>query len=320
MLSVVITDFMQFTIIAISMIVITVMIFKVVNFADVSHAVNINYGEGGINPLKNLKLGWFFVGWTVIATFTTGSLHQPIAAKAFCSDSPKTAKKLFLFFGLTLAGRSMIPMFWGLAALAYFGPSVGGIVGMPKLIGAIVPTGWLGIIVAGMLAASMSTYSAYLLSWSSVATRDIVGPLRKEPLSDEASMKIAKIISLFVGIFILVFGLVYKIPSTAFQYLILTGTMYVSGAFAAVAGGLYWKKANNNGAYCALAVGVVMPALFLVLSSIQASLPPYLLFLTDVNISGFVGMILPVLSMVIVSLLTQKSCPPKDITNLLKEA
>jgi solute:Na+ symporter, SSS family len=191
---------------------------------------------------------------------------------------------------------------------------------MPRLIGTIVPTGWLGIIVAGMLAASMSTYSAYLLSWSSVATRDIVGPLRKEPLSDEASMKIAKIISLFVGIFILVFGLVYKIPSTAFQYLILTGTMYVSGAFAAVAGGLYWKKANNNGAYSALAVGVVMPALFLILSSFQSSLPPYLLFLTDVNVSGFVGMILPVLSMVIVSLLTQKSCPPNDITNKLKEA
>ena len=318
MLSVVITDFMQFSIIAISMVVITVLILMKVSFGDIAHAVNVNYGEGGYNPFKNVKLGWFFIGWTLIANFSTGMLHQPIAAKAFCSESPKTAKRLFVFFGLTLAGRSMIPMLWGMAALAYFGPSVGATLGMPRLISTIVPTGMLGIVIAGMLAASMSTYSAYLLSWSSVATRDIIGPLSKKPMSDAASMKTAKIISLFVGIFILVFGLVYEIPATAYQYLILTGTMYVSGAFAAVAGGLYWKKANNIGAYSALAVGILMPLLFLILEKFKSSLPQNLLFLTDINISGFVGMLLPVATMIIVSLLTQKISPPKDITKNLE--
>lgn len=319
MLSVVITDFMQFVIISVGMLIVTIIILTKVSFLDISNAVNMNYGEGGINPLKNLKMGWFFIGWTIIANLATGSLHQPIAAKAFCSESPKVARKVFLFFGLTLAGRSMVPMLWGLAALAFFGPSVGATIGMPRLIGTVVPSGVLGIVLAGMLAASMSTYSAYLLSWSSVATRDIISPMKKVPLSEEQSIKVAKIFSLLIGIFILVFGFLYEIPATAYQYLVLTGTMYASGAFAVVAGGLYWKKANSKGAFSALLAGILMPMLFLVLEKFRNSLPEWMGFITDINISGFVGMILPIIVMVIVSLLTQKSTPPNDITKYLKE-
>ena len=319
MLSVVITDFLQFVILTISMVVVTFIILSQISFFDISKVVVDNYGEGGVNPFKNFKMGWFFIGWTVIANFAMGSLNQPVAAKAFCADSPKTARKVFLFFGLTLAGRQMIPMIWGLAALAYFGPSINATIAMPRLIATLVPTGMLGVVIAGMVAASMSTYSAYLLSWSSVATRDIVTPLKKKPVSEENSMKMAKIFSLFIGIFILIFGFVYEVPATAMQYIILTGTMYSSGAFAVIAGGLYWKKANNKGAYSALCAGAVMPILFLVLEKFKESLPSWLQFLTDINISGFVGMLLPLLTMVIVSLLTQKSSPPKDITSNLRE-
>jgi len=306
MLSVVITDFMQFVIISIGMLIVTIIILSKVSFLDISNAVNMNYGEGGINPLKNFKMGWFFIGWTIIANLATGSLHQPIAAKAFCSESPKVARRVFLFFGLTLAGRSMVPMLWGL-------------VGMPRLIGTVVPSGVLGIVIAGMLAASMSTYSAYLLSWSSVATRDIISPIKKKPLSEEQSIKVAKIFSFFIGLFILIFGLLYEIPATAYQYLVLTGTMYASGAFAVVAGGLYWKKANSKGAFSALLAGILMPMLFLILEKFKNKLPEWMGFITDINISGFVGMILPIIVMIIVSLSTQKSTPPNDITKYLKE-
>ena len=320
MLSVIITDFLQFVILTISMIVVTIIILSQISFLDISKVVSDNYGVGGVNPFKNFKMGWLFVGWNVIANFAMGSLNQPVAAKAFCADSPKTARKVFLFYGLTLAGRQMIPMIWGLAALAYFGPAINATIAMPRLIATLVPTGMLGVVIAGMVAASMSTYSAYLLSWSSVATRDIVSPLKKKPISEENSMKIAKIFSLFIGIFILIFGFLYEVPATAMQYIILTGTMYSSGAFAVIAGGLYWKKANNKGAYSALCAGALMPILFLVLEKLKAFLPVWLHFLTDINISGFVGMLLPILAMVIVSLLTQKNSPPKDITTNLKEA
>jgi SSS family solute:Na+ symporter len=68
----------------------------------------------------------------------------------------------------------MIPMFWGAAAIAFLGPGLDSAAAMPRLLARVVPTGLLGILVAGMLAASMSTYSAYLLAWSSVFTRDVL--------------------------------------------------------------------------------------------------------------------------------------------------
>lgn len=61
----------------------------------------------------------------------------------------------------------------------------------------------------------------------------------------------------------------------------------------------------------ALSIGIVMPLLFLVLTKFKSVLPNSLSFLTNINMSGFIGMLLPQASMIVVSLYTQKSCPAK---------
>ena len=45
---------------------------------------------------------------------------------------------------------------------------------MPKYLNEILPVGVLGIVVAGMLAAFMSTHDSYLLCWSTIITNDII--------------------------------------------------------------------------------------------------------------------------------------------------
>jgi solute:Na+ symporter, SSS family len=119
-----------------------------------------------------------------------------------------------------------------------------------------------------------------------------------------------RIITGLIGIFILVFGLWYEIPATAFQYTAITGAMYAAGAFGCVAAGLYWKKANIVGAYASLGLGALAPIGFLVLDVMKASLPPQLLVLVDVNFSGFLSFFLALTGMVVGSLLTQRSHPP----------
>jgi SSS family solute:Na+ symporter len=175
----------------------------------------------------------------------------------------------------------------------------------------VVPTGFLGLMVAGMLAASMSTYSAYMLAWSSVASRDVVGSLCRTPLTEKTSMVVTRIIAALIGCFLLIFGLLYEIPDTAFQYLALTGAMYSAGALGCVAGGIYWKKANTVGAMASLVMGAFAPAAFLMLTNWKSALPSWLLFLTDVNISGFLSFIFAGLGMILGSLLTQKTNPPR---------
>jgi SSS family solute:Na+ symporter len=310
MFSVVITDFMQFVILSFGMLVATIFVLLNVPLGDIAAAVTGGLGEAGVNPIANPRFGWTFIAWMLVGSVAISALNQPAASKAFASENPEVGRKVFLYTGVTLAGRYMIPMFWGAAALAMFGPSMNPTLAMPRLLGTVVPTGFLGLMVAGMLAASMSTYSAYMLAWSSVAARDIIGPLRRQPLSDRGSIALTRVVTGFIGAFILVFGFYYEIPATAFQYTAITGAMYAAGAFGCVAAGLYWKRATVVGAYCSLACGGLAPIGFLVLDQMKSSLPAGLLFLIDVNVSGFLSFFLAALGMIVGSLLSQRSHPP----------
>jgi SSS family solute:Na+ symporter len=313
MFSVVITDFIQFVVLSFGMFIATIFVLMKVNMASIANTVVTHYGKAGIDPILNPQFGWVFIFWMLVGSIALSALNQPAVSKSFASESPEVGRKVFLFSGFTLAGRYMIPMLWGAAALAVFGPHINSLVAMPRLLGKLVPSGLLGLMVAGMLAASMSTYSAYLLAWSTVATRDVISPLLKTPMSDRWNVTITRLVAAAIGIFMLVFGLFYQLPSTAFQYLSLTGAMYAAGAFACVTAGLYWKKANTVGAYSGLAFGAVAPAAFLLLSQFKDTLPTNLLFLVDVNVSGVLSFVLAAAGMVIGSLLTQKSHSPVQL-------
>ncbi|MBP1649122.1 MAG: Sodium:solute symporter family protein [Bacteroidetes bacterium] len=316
MFSILVTDFMQFVILTFGMLVATVAVLVQVDLQDMSAAVSTVMGPAGVDPFTNPRFGWTFVVWIFISSIAAAALWQPGTATALASESPAVAKRVFFWTGLTFAGRAMVPMFWGVAALALLGPGLPSAAAMPKLLGHVVPSGLLGVLVAGMLAASMSTYSAYLLAWSSVLARDVISCTRKQDFSEKTTVAIVRIGAGVIGTFLLVFGLWYKIPDTAFQYLYLTGAMYTSGALGCVAAGLYWRKANTPGAYASLIMGAAAPAGFLLLEKSRDVLPSWLLFVADVNIAGLLSFVLAAAGMIGGSLLTQKTSSPKQITTV----
>jgi SSS family solute:Na+ symporter len=310
MFSIVITDFMQFLVLAIGMAVATVAVLVSVDAGTMVAAVESNLGAAGVDPTGNPRFGWGFIVWIFVSSVAAAALWQPGTSKALASESPAVARKVFFWTGLTFAGRAMVPMLWGVGALAILGPGEDTASAMPKLLGAIVPTGFLGILVAGMLAASMSTYSAYLLAWSSVVTRDVLACFRPHDFAERTTVLITRIAAAVIGVFLLVFGLWYRIPDTAFQYLYVTGAMYTAGALACVAAGVYWKKANTVGAYAGLILGAAAPAGFLVIERFRHSLPESMAFLADVNTAGGMSFLLAAGGMAAGSLLTQRSHPP----------
>ena len=160
----------------------------------------------------------------------------------------------------------------------------------------------------------MSTYSAYLLAWSSVIARDVIACFRPTDFPEKTTIWITRIAAGIIGVFLLIFGLFYQIPDTAFQYLFITGAMYTAGALGCVSAGLYWRKANNVGAYTALVMGAVAPLGFLVLEKSRDLLPEQFLFITDVNIAGLLSFVLAATGMILGSLFTQASHPAKTIT------
>ena len=103
-----------------------------VDLGSIVEAVNVNYGASGVSPLVNPRFGWMFIVWIFISNVAAGALWQPGTSKALASENPEVAKKVFFYTSLTFAGRAMIPMFIGVAALAYLGPNESPTAAMPN--------------------------------------------------------------------------------------------------------------------------------------------------------------------------------------------
>ena len=130
---------------------------------------------------------------------------------------------------------------------------------MPIFLGRILPVGVIGIITAGMVAAFMSTHDSYLLCWSSVLTQDVVAPIyerRGRKLNSRARITLTRVFIVAIGIYVLLWGLVYKGSDDIWDYMAVTGAIYYNGAFALLVGGLYWKRASSTGAFLALLAGI----------------------------------------------------------------
>jgi len=71
---------------------------------------------------------------------------------------------------------------------------------------------------------------------------------------------------LAIGVFLVFYGLWYEPPGNAWDYLAVTGTIYLASVFTLLAAGLYWPRANAAGAYAALVLGAIAPITFLVVN------------------------------------------------------
>ena len=127
---------------------------------------------------------------------------------------------------------------------------------MPKYLNEILPVGVLGIVVAGMLAAFMSTHDSYLLCWSTIITNDIIEPLSKKELTSDFKIYITRFIIIILGVYIFYWGMFYEGSDAIWDYLGITGAIYFTGAISVVVLGLYWDKASSTGAILSLLAGL----------------------------------------------------------------
>ena len=114
----------------------TVFILLRMDVAQIGQAVSASLGPAGVDPTANPRFGWTFVVWILLSTIAGGALWQPGTSKALASASPTVAKRVFFWTGMTFAGRAIIPIFWGAAALAYFGPGQASAAAMPRIVAA----------------------------------------------------------------------------------------------------------------------------------------------------------------------------------------
>jgi SSS family solute:Na+ symporter len=285
MISIVITDYLQYVLLSVATIIITIYAVHFAGWHAMVAKVTTVMGSSGFNPITAPRFGWSFLIWQLLLWLSIHTCWQTTAMRMFSTKSPETSKRVMTWTGFIFLGRGMLPMIWGIAALTLLGQGAltGGVPGpivhghamppidaMPAMLAMLLGPGIRGIVVAGMLAATMSVNSSYLLGWSAVISQDIIGPMRKQmgrpPLADATQLLINRICNFCVGLFLIFWGLLYTPPGAVYLYLNITGTIFLAGAFVCVIGGLYWKRANITGGYCAMllgAAGAFVPFFFL---------------------------------------------------------
>ncbi|MFH1568162.1 MAG: sodium:solute symporter [Gemmatimonadota bacterium] len=129
----------------------------------------------------------------------------------------------------------------------------------------ILPIGITGLFGALMLAAYISTDDTYMHSWGSILVQDVVMPIRQSLLRNRSAVlppdthiRWLRRAIFGVALYIFVFSLVFSHRQDILMFFALTGTVYLGWAGSAIVGGLYWKRGNVAGAWCAALGGVTL--------------------------------------------------------------
>lgn len=274
MVSVLITDYLQFIMMSIGLLVVTIMIFVKVGWADMVRTVETTYGPGGFNPFVHPEMGSAYVIFNAFVAFAVVLTWQTMIQRVLSAKDSATSQKIYKGTSPFFVCRFLLPGLWGIAALAILTPEQVGdntILAMPKFLSTFVPPILMGIVVAAMLAADMSTDASYMLTWGSVIYNDIMRPFHKGRWPQHKGLMWNRFIIAMIGVFLLVYGLWYPLKADLWTYLAVTGTIYLSSMSVLLIACCYWKKANNWGAAGAIIVGALMPISYLVCEQVPAT-------------------------------------------------
>jgi SSS family solute:Na+ symporter len=333
MVSLIVTNYVQYVFLAAGTVVVTLVCLREVGWGTMVRAVEGHMGGHGFDPVQDLGVG--FIVWQVLLWIALMTVWQSVAMRTFSTKDPAVGKKMFTLTGFLFLGRALIPMVWGIAALAFFWgraeplatagatpsaqvaqlaarldetyrgdldsgrlgralPQVDllerlageekarspeaarlaasahdrrgeiGLLAMPWMLAATLPTGLLGLVVAGMLAASISTYAGYFLGWSSIIAQDVVAPVLRRDLSGRSRLLLTRVTVVALTVFIMIWSLVYDLPGPAYFYLQVTANLFMAPTLIAVVGGLYWRRSSATGAVLCFVLGALASLGYLV--------------------------------------------------------
>jgi solute:Na+ symporter, SSS family len=301
MLSVLVTDFLQFVVMSAGLIAVTVLILINVGWEKLVSTVEMHYGAGGFNPFVNPTMGWEYVLFNALLNTAAVLTWQTTIARVLAAKDTQTGRKIYTGTSFFFVCRFLIPGIWGIAALATLGPVTNTLDAMPNYLGLIVPAGLMGLLIAAMLAADMSTDSSYMLTWGSVIYNDILAPFRRTQWTEKKGLLWNRAIIALIGVFLLLYGLWYPMKGDLWTYLGVTGTIYLASISVLLIACCYWRRANSWGAAASIVVSALIPVTYLVLEQLDSTaqlakdIGPYY--------SGIAAYIFSGLAMVIGSLL-----------------
>jgi len=260
MWSVALLDFVQMTVIMTALLLIAVLIGGQAGGAGNVVMQAQTAGKLQLFPRGGGMEAWIpFVGAAV--TMMLGSIpQQDVFQRITSARSEKIAVRGAVLGGVLYFAFAFIPMFLTFAATLIDPQFFGELIErdsqrvLPSLILNHTPLIVQIFFFGALLSAIMSTASATLLAPSVMFTENILKHFAFGDMSDKQMLRTMRIILLTFGVLVLWFAL--NSESSIFHMVENAYKVTLVGAFVPLAFGLYWRRANNQGAILSILLGL----------------------------------------------------------------
>ncbi|MGI8401778.1 MAG: sodium:solute symporter [Gemmatimonadaceae bacterium] len=185
---------------------------------------------------------------------------QLIVQRLLTASSLKEARKALIGSGIAVFLQFTLFLMIGIGLFAYYGGRHFAVPDsiFPTFVVDAMPAGLRGLIVAAVLAATMSAHSGALNALAASTTLDIYLPLTGRSADDPRTLKMGKLFTMAWGVILLGMALLYPAQNTP---VVVVALSIASFTYGALLGGFFlgmlWRRANQRDAITGMAVGIV---------------------------------------------------------------
>jgi solute:Na+ symporter, SSS family len=186
---------------------------------------------------------------------------QLIVQRLMAASSLKESRKALIGSGIAVFLQFALFLMIGVGLFAFYKARPFDVPDsiFPTFVVDSMPAGLRGLIVAAVLAATMSAHSGALNSLAASTTHDIYLPLSGRAADDPRTLRIAKLFTMFWGVILLVMALLYPRQNTP---VVVVALSIASFTYGALLGGFFlgmlWRRATQRDAITGMAVGIVV--------------------------------------------------------------
>jgi len=256
LLAVMITDSIQAILLFIGATVISITAYNKIGGWDAVTAAVDPAMLSLIRPLDHPGVPWLgLITGVPLLGFYFWCTNQFMAQRILAAKSVDHGRWGALFAGLLKLPILFIMVLPGTMAIVLYPNLERADMVFPTLMFDMLPTGLLGIVLAGFLAALMGQLTSTVNSASTLATMDFIRKAKPD-LSSKQLMMIGRIVTILFMILAVVWApQIAKFPSL-FQYLQAILSYTVPPVVAMFIVGIFWSRATAQGAFYCLIVGL----------------------------------------------------------------
>jgi solute:Na+ symporter, SSS family len=254
-LGVMVTDFLQFIIKIV--IVLFVFVLTIVRFYGGGFSLD-SFPAGFLDPLSGTYRGLNYLS-VIVLMIISMNCSWALVQKYNCVRTEKDAEKV----AWLVAGLNFI------APIIFFAPSILARVLLPdvqetkyayaEIAFAVLPTGMMGMLVAGMFASTLSTMGSEFNVLAGVLTNDLYKRLFRPEATERDLVRVGRAATVLIGSLIIAVAILLSVLQGLNLFDIMFkvfGALFPATALPILAG-FFWKRITARGAFTGLLAGAI---------------------------------------------------------------